>query len=85
MFNLMQNLVDESEMKRAEFDKADGNHDGYIQFDEFMKVLEEEGADMTYRSVYVQGFRMADTDQDGKLSYDEVMTANDSESAVSAQ
>ena len=50
-----------------------------------MKVLEEEGADMTYRSVYVQGFRMADTDQDGKLSYDEVMTANDSESAVSAQ
>ena len=53
VFNLIKSLVDQGTAQRAEFDKADTNKDGYIQFDEFIKVLESEGADMKYRSVYV--------------------------------
>ena len=72
----LSDSVDQSNIERKEFDRADLNHDGYIQFDEFIKILENEGADMTYRRTYAQGFRMADTDQDGKLSYEEIMKVN---------
>ena len=46
--------------------------------------MEAENADMHYRDVYAQGFRMADTNQDGKLSFDELVQANKGQESLIA-
>ena len=66
-------MVDQAENineLREDFSKCDANGDGQIQFEEFVTLLENLGAQTTDEENRV-GFEEIDTDKNGAISFDE--------------
>jgi len=53
-----------------DFEFADGDHDGYIDFGEFSGLLDDLGADMSGAELRI-GFQEIDTDRNGRIGLDE--------------
>ncbi|WP_405234426.1 EF-hand domain-containing protein [Lentisalinibacter salinarum] len=61
---------EEARELRESFDYNDRDGDGRIEFDEFVKMLEELEAGATEEEARI-GFREIDTRQDGSIAFDE--------------
>jgi calcium-binding protein CML len=55
---------------QEDFESADGDHDGYIDFGEFTVLLDDLGAEMSGMDLRI-GFQEIDTDRNGRVSLDE--------------
>ncbi len=53
-----------------DFEFADGDHDGYIDFAEFTALLDDLGAEMSGKDLRI-GFQEIDTDRDGRINLQE--------------
>jgi Ca2+-binding EF-hand superfamily protein len=53
-----------------DFEFADGDHDGYIDFAEFTALLDGLGAEMSGPDLRI-GFQEIDADRDGRISQPE--------------
>ncbi len=53
-----------------DFEFGDGDHDGYIDFGEFSRLLDDLGADMSGAELRI-GFQEIDTDRNGRIGLDE--------------
>ncbi|XAR49705.1 hypothetical protein NMG60_11032981 [Bertholletia excelsa] len=52
---------------------ADKNSDGYVEYEEFERVLKErEGGEMRKRGVMEEAFRVMDRDGDGRVGHDDL-------------
>ena len=60
----------EHEEVRETFEHFDGDDNGQIDREEFAKVMDALGADMTEDELDV-GFDVIDSDQSGEIDYDE--------------
>ena len=58
---------------RESFHACDTNKDGQIQYDEFVALLDNLGAQMSERDCRI-GFAEVDTDNDGLIDYGEFAT-----------
>lgn len=67
-------LEDESTQAelREDFDHFDRNHDGQLQYGEFVQFLEAIDAGMAPQECRI-GFREIDTDHDGVIGFGEFM------------
>ncbi len=61
---------EEARELRESFDYNDRDGDGRIEFDEFVKMLEELEAGASEEEARI-GFRELDTHQDGSIAFDE--------------
>jgi Ca2+-binding EF-hand superfamily protein len=61
---------EEARELRESFDYNDRDGDGRIEFDEFVKMLEELEAGASEEEARI-GFREIDTRQDGSIAFDE--------------
>jgi len=57
---------------REDFEYLDEDHDGLMQFDEFVKFMDGLGADMTGEECRV-GFEEIDSNHDGRIQFDEFL------------
>jgi len=55
---------------RDDFEFADGDHDGYIDFGEFSCLMDDLGAEMSGKDLRI-GFQEIDTDRNGRIGLDE--------------
>ena len=55
---------------QQDFVLTDSNHDRVIDFDEFVRLLQELEADMSMSEMRI-GFSAVDTDHDGRIDYRE--------------
>jgi calmodulin len=64
----------EDEARAAEtlecFDQCDADHDGVIDYEEFVALLHNLHAEMSSRELKI-GFREIDSDNDGAIDYEE--------------
>jgi Ca2+-binding EF-hand superfamily protein len=51
-----------------DFEFADGDHDGHIDFGEFSGLLDELGAEMSATDLRI-GFEEIDTDRNGRIGF----------------
>ena len=58
---------------RDDFESADGDRDGYIDFGEFSGLMDELGAEMSATDLRI-GFQEIDVDRNGRISLDEFIT-----------
>jgi len=53
-----------------DFEFADGDHDGFVDFAEFTELLDGLGAEMSGTDLRI-GFQEIDTDRDGRIGLQE--------------
>lgn len=63
---------EENQDLREYFDACDHNGDGTIQYEEFVALLHNLGADMEEHDNRI-GFGEVDTDRDGAIDFDEFL------------
>lgn len=69
----MTTLSDEARAHaRKQFEFFDEDRNGYIDFEEFERLLKVITADVSTNRA-AEGFSMVDTDSDGRVSFDEFM------------